>query len=103
MTTETVEDIKIDEKIKKKITEPKKFNVIMFNDDITPIDWVMGILKQIYKHTDSSAEQITLTIHTEGKAVVGTYFYEIAEQKATETINASRNHGFPLQVKIEQE
>jgi ATP-dependent Clp protease adaptor protein ClpS len=103
MTTEIVEDIKIDEKIKKKTTEPKKFNVIMFNDDITPIDWVIGILKQIYKHTDSSAEQITLTIHTEGKAVVGTYFYEIAEQKATETINASRNHGFPLQVKIEQE
>lgn len=103
MTTETVEDIKIDEKIKKKTTEPKKFNVIMFNDDITPIDWVIGILKQIYKHTDSSAEQLTLTIHTEGKAVVGTYFYEIAEQKATETINASRNHGFPLIVKIEQE
>jgi ATP-dependent Clp protease adaptor protein ClpS len=103
MTTEIVEDIKIDEKIKKKTTEPKKFNVIMFNDDITPIDWVIGILKQIYKHTDSSAEQLTLTIHTEGKAVVGTYFYEIAEQKATETINASRNHGFPLQVKIEQE
>ena len=103
MTTDILEDIKIDETIKKKVTEPNRFNVIMFNDDITPVDWVLGILKQIYKHTEESAAHLTMTIHTEGKAVVGTYFFEIAEQKATETVNASRNHGFPLQVKIEQE
>jgi ATP-dependent Clp protease adaptor protein ClpS len=103
MSVATDIDIKIDEKIKKKVTEPKKFNVIMFNDEVTPMDWVIEVLKQIYKHTSASAEHITMTIHTEGKAVVGTYFFEIAEQKATETITASRNHGFPLQVKVEQE
>jgi len=103
MSVATDIDIKIDEKIKKKVTEPKKFNVIMFNDEVTPMDWVIEVLKQIYKHTPASAEHITMTIHTEGKAVVGTYFFEIAEQKATETITASRNHGFPLQVKVEQE
>ncbi len=103
MSVATDIDIKIDEKIKKKIEEPKKFHVIMFNDDITPVDWVIQILKQIYKHTSPSAEHLTMTIHNEGKAVVGTYFFEIAEQKSTETITASRNHGFPLQVKVEEE
>lgn len=103
MSIATDIDIKIDEKIKKQTVEPKKFNVIMFNDELTPMNWVVEILKQIYKHSEKSAEHITMTIHTEGKAVVGTYFFEIAEQKATETITASRNHGFPLQVKVEQE
>jgi ATP-dependent Clp protease adaptor protein ClpS len=103
MSIATDIDIRIDEKIKKQTAEPKKFNVIMFNDEITPMNWVVEILKQIYKHSEKSAEHITMTIHTEGKAVVGTYFFEIAEQKATETITASRNHGFPLQVKVEQE
>jgi ATP-dependent Clp protease adaptor protein ClpS len=103
MSIATDIDIRIDEKIKKQTVEPKKFNVIMFNDEITPMNWVVEILKQIYKHSEKSAEHITMTIHTEGKAVVGTYFFEIAEQKATETITASRNHGFPLQVKVEQE
>ncbi len=103
MSIATDIDIKIDEKIKKKITEPKKFHVVMFNDNVTPVEWVMEILKQIYKHTAQNAEYLTMTIHNEGKAVVGTYFFEIAEQKATETITASRNHGFPLQVKVEEE
>ena len=49
------------------------------------------------------AEKITLTIHTEGAGVAGIYTYEIAEQKVIEATNASRNHGFPLQIKMEQE
>lgn len=100
MSTDT--EIVIDEKIKKEIREPSKYNVIMLNDDFTPIDWVIDILKKIFKHSDSSAENLTLTIHNEGAAVVGTYVYEIAEQKALETTNLSRHHGFPLAVKLEE-
>ena len=95
-------DVVIDEKIKKTIKEPSRYNVIMLNDDYTPIDWVIKILKEIFKHSNDSAEKITLTIHNEGSSVVGTYQYEIAEQKATETVNASRNHGFPLAIKLEE-
>ena len=95
-------DIVIDEKIKKVTKEPSKYNVIFLNDDTTPIEWVMGVLKEIFRHSDKDAEALTLTIHNEGSAVVGTYKYEIAEQKSVETTNVSRNHGFPLQVKIEE-
>jgi len=95
-------DVVIDEKIKKEIKEPGNYNVIMLNDNSTPMDWVIGILKEIFKHTDASAEALTMTIHNEGSAVVGTYKYEIAESKAIETVNVSRSHGFPLQVKVEE-
>lgn len=101
MTTDV--DIKIDETIKHVVKEPGKYNVIMLNDDTTPMDWVIEILKQIFRHSDASAETLTMTIHNEGSAVIGTYKYEIAEQKTVEAINASRNHGFPLQLKVEEE
>lgn len=96
----TQNDIEIDEKIKQTNDKPKQFNVIMLNDDYTPMDWVISILKEIFKHSDSSSEVLTMTIHNEGSAVVGTYSYEIAEMKAMETVNLSRSNGFPLQVKL---
>ena len=95
-------DIVIDEKIKREFKEPSKYNVIMLNDEATPIDWVLGVLKEIFKHSDANAEALTMKIHNEDSAVVGTYKYEIAEQKSIETVTASRNHGFPLQLKVEE-
>ena len=103
MSTDILEEIKIDEKIKQGINEPGKYNVIMINDDATPMEWVIDVLKTIFKHSQRSAEQITLTIHNDGSAVVGTYIHEIAEVKSVETITASRSAGFPLQVTIEKE
>lgn len=99
----TATDIVIDEKIRKSSKEPPKYKVIFINDDATPMEWVIELLTTIYKHSQSSAEQITLTIHTEGAGIVGSYSFEIAEQKMHETINESRNRGFPLAVKIEEE
>lgn len=99
----TKDDVKIDEKIKKKTELPSRYNVILLNDDVTPIEWVVGVLVEIFKHTEETAKYLTLTIHNDGEAIVGTYTYEIAEQKAAEVVNASRNKGFPLQVRLEQE
>ena len=100
MTTDV--DIVIDEKIKQIISEPPKYNVILLNDDATPIEWVIGVLKQVFKHSEADAEALTMKVHTEGSAVAGTYKYEIAEQKSLEAVNASRNQGFPLQLRVEE-
>jgi ATP-dependent Clp protease adaptor protein ClpS len=100
MTTDV--DIIIDEKIKQTISEPPKYNVILLNDDATPIEWVIGVLKQVFKHSEADAEALTMKVHTEGSAVAGTYKYEIAEQKSLEAVNASRNQGFPLQLRVEE-
>lgn len=96
-------DVVIDEKIKQVLKEPSKYNVIMLNDDVTPIEWVIGLLKEVFKHSGEDAQALTLKIHNDGSAVVGTYKYEIAEQKSIEAVNVSRNNGFPLQLKIEEE
>jgi len=96
-------DVQIDEKIKQKITEPLKYKVIFVNDDQTPMDFVVDLLIQIFKHSQESAKKLTMKIHEEGSAVVGVYTFEIAEQKGVEATNLSRSHGFPLQIKLEKE
>lgn len=103
MNTEIIDDIQIDEKIKKVSYEPTKYKVVLLNDNQTPVDWVIKVLTEIFKHTNETAEKITLTIHTEGSGVAGIYTFEIAEQKSIEATTASRNHGFPLQIKLEEE
>lgn len=103
MMTETVDDIKIDEKITQKIGLPPKYKVIVLNDDATPMDWVIGILIEVFKHSEETAKKLTLTIHTDGSAVAGIYTYEVAEQKSVESVNLSREHGFPLSFRLEQE
>lgn len=98
-----LEDIKIDEKIKQKSKEPSKYKVILLNDDTTPMDWVIEILLTIFKHSETTAKDLTLAIHTEGAGVAGIYSYEIAEQKAVEATTASRDRGFPLQIRVDKE
>lgn len=101
MTTAT--DIQIDEKIKIEITEPKRYKVLFLNDDKTPIDFVIEVLMTVFKHTEETAKDLTLKVHNEGSAVVGTFTYEIAEQKGVETTQLARQAGFPLQIKIDPE
>lgn len=103
MSVDILEDIKIDERISADVREPGKYKVIFLNDDKTPVEWVVELLVTIFKHSQTSAEQITLTIHTEGSGVVGTYSFEIAESKANEATQASRSRGFPLQIKLEED
>jgi ATP-dependent Clp protease adaptor protein ClpS len=96
-------EIKIDEKVKIDITEPKRYKVLFLNDDKTPIEFVIELLMTVFKHSREGSEQITLTVHNEGSAVVGVYTYEIAEQKGVEATHVARQAGFPLQIKVDAE
>lgn len=96
-------DVQIDEKIKQKISEPKRWKVVFLNDDSTPIDFVVGLLTETFKHTQETAKKITLEIHNEGSAIAGVYSFEIAEAKAVEATQLARGNGFPLQIKMEEE
>jgi ATP-dependent Clp protease adaptor protein ClpS len=100
----TVADIAIrtqtQEKIK--IEEPAKYDVILLNDDVTTYDFVIKVLKQIFHKTDEQAIALTKHIHEKGSGVVGTYLYEIAEQKGIETTLLAREEGYPLQVKVQK-
>lgn len=96
-------EIQIDEKIKQKIQEPKRWKVVLLNDDTTPMDFVIGILTEIFKHSQETAKEITLEIHNNGSGIAGVYNFEIAEAKAVEATQLARSNGFPLQVKMEEE
>lgn len=101
--TEETTVVKHEEKIKQEIHEPKKWHVIFLNDDHTPMEFVISILIEIYKHSNETAQAITLQIHESGSGIAGTYSFEIAEIKAVETTNLARANGFPLQIKLEEE
>jgi ATP-dependent Clp protease adaptor protein ClpS len=96
-------DVQIDEKIKQKISEPKRWKVVFLNDDVTPIDFVIGLLVETFKHTQDTAKEITLEIHNNGSGIAGVYSFEIAEAKAVEATQLARANGFPLQIKMEEE
>jgi ATP-dependent Clp protease adaptor protein ClpS len=96
-------DVAIDEKIDEVIFEPGKYKVVMLNDDATPMDWVIEVLMTIFKHSQATAENITLGIHNEGAGIAGVYTYEVAEQKSIEAVTASRERGFPLQLRVDAE
>jgi ATP-dependent Clp protease adaptor protein ClpS len=101
MTVES--DIQIDEKVKQTAQEPKHWKVILLNDDYTPMDFVIQVLQEIFKHSQDTATNITMQIHNEGSGIAGVYSFEIAEVKAVEATTLARSNGFPLQVKMEEE
>jgi ATP-dependent Clp protease adaptor protein ClpS len=96
-------DVKIDEKIKQKVVEPKRWKVIFLNDDSTPMDFVIDLLVSIFKHGQETAKEITMEIHNNGSGIAGIYNFEIAEVKAVEATTLARVNGFPLQIKLEEE
>jgi ATP-dependent Clp protease adaptor protein ClpS len=96
-------DIQVDEKIKIKATEPKRWKVILLNDDSTPMEFVIAVLMEIFRHTSDSARDIMLQVHEQGSGVAGVYSFEIAEAKAVEATNLARTNGHPLQIKLEEE
>lgn len=97
-------DTEIIEKKKTSSKEPKepgKYNVVLMNDDKTPVEFVIALLINVFKHNQDSATQITLSVHNNGSGVAGTYTHEIAEQKAMDGTKLARANGFPLQIKIQ--
>lgn len=96
-------DVEVDEKVKVKHKEPNLYKVILLNDDKTPIDFVISLLVELFKHSTETAYAITLKVHEEGSGVAGVYSFEIAEQKVVEAVEVSRSHGFPLGLKLEED
>jgi ATP-dependent Clp protease adaptor protein ClpS len=91
------------EEVKITTEEPGHYKVIFLNDEITPMNFVIEVLQKIFKHDLLTSQNLMLTVHTDGSAVVGVYSFEIAEQKGIETTMLARNNNFPLIVKIEKE
>lgn len=83
------------------IDEPKRYYVVMHNDDTTPFDFVIDILVELYRHDTQTAADLANKIHIDEKAIVGMYNLEIAEQKIEETVRVSRANNHSLSVTME--
>ena len=90
-------------KEKIKLDEPGLYDVIFLNDNITTMEFVIKVLKQIFGKTQDQAMSIMNKVHNDGQGVVGSYVHEVAEQKGIETTLAARQENFPLQVKVKKQ
>ena len=81
---------------KKKLKTPKRFDVILLNDDYTTMEFVVKVLRQFFHKESIVAEAIMLKIHIDGEAVCGIYSYDVAQTKVTQVIDYSRKNEQPL-------
>lgn len=98
-----IDVLKPDTILKPKTQEPKLYKVLLLNDDFTPREFVVQVLKAVFRTTEEQAYRIMMTAHQRGVCVVATYTRDIAESKATEATDMSRQNGFPLAFSTEPE
>lgn len=73
------------------------YQVVMLNDDYTPMEFVVFVLQDLFKKDRETATQIMLKIHLEGKAICGVFTKDVATSKVEQVQLAAREHGHPLQ------
>ena len=98
-----IDVLKPDTILKPKIEQPRLYKVLLLNDDFTPREFVVRVLKAVFRTTEDQAYRIMMTAHQKGVCVVATYTRDIAESKATEATDMGRSNGFPLAFSTEPE
>ncbi len=84
------------------IKEPRRFKVLLHNDDYTTMDFVIYVLKKVFNKTEGEAVQIMMKVHKNGIGVCGVYTKEVAETKVIMVKNLARKEGFPLKCTMEE-
>ena len=87
---------------KVKTKKPSMYNVLLLNDDYTPMEFVVLILEKIFNKKQEEATQIMLHVHKNGVGVCGTYTYEVAESKCKAVIDFAIKNEHPLQCTMER-
>lgn len=86
-----------------KVARPRAHRVILLNDDYTPRDFVVSVLRAVFRMTSGQARGVMLTAHMRGCCVVAVYTREIAETKAAQGTEMGQQEGFPLTFTTEPE
>lgn len=90
-------------KVQLKIERPRLHKVILVNDDFTPREFVVTVLKAEFRMNEDQAYRVMMTAHRRGSCVVAVYTKDIAETKATRGTEAGRSKGYPLLFTTEPE
>lgn len=97
------EQTNVKERQRTNLQEPRRFKVIIHNDDFTTMEFVVQILTQVFFMDEAKAQTLMLEVHHAGKSVVGIYAYDIAVSKVSKATGMARENGFPLRLSIEPE
>lgn len=85
------------------LREPRRFKVIIYNDDFTTMDFVVKVLTTVFFKSPAEAETLMLQVHKNQSAVVGIYSYDIAQSKVQKATRLAREAGFPLRLSMAPE
>ena len=97
------EQSQIKERQKTNLREPRRYKVIIHNDDFTTMDFVVMVLKDVFFLSEENAQALMLQVHHSSKAVAGVYTYDIAVSKVRKATTMAREQGFPLRLTVEEE
>lgn len=85
-----------------RVDEPKMFKVLILNDDYTPMDFVVMVLKRFFAKPEALAIEIMLNVHKNGAGLAGVYPLEVAEMKVLQVNQFSQNNKYPLKCTLEE-
>ena len=100
--TEHSGDGVVAEKQTTRVKPPPMFQVVLLNDDFTPMEFVVGVLQRFFGKGREQATQIMLKVHHEGRGVCGVYPRDVAASKVEQVCSYARQHQHPLQCVMEE-
>lgn len=90
------------EEAQPQLRKPPLYQVVLLNDDYTPMEFVVDVLERIFSLDRTRATRVMLEVHTRGKGVCGVFTFEIAETKVAQVMTYSRQHQHPLLCTMEE-
>jgi ATP-dependent Clp protease adaptor protein ClpS len=85
------------------VSRPQRYKVLLYNDDYTPMEFVVSVLENVFGKGPSAATQIMLQIHRTGLGVAGVYVLEVAESHVAKVHQLAEERGYPLRAGVEKE
>ena len=98
---ESDEGVSIQEK--PKVERPRRYLVVLHNDDYTTMEFVVHVLEKFFHMDETEATKVMLHVHHRGYGVVGTFTRDVAETKASQVMAYAKEHGHPLRCTAEPE
>jgi ATP-dependent Clp protease adaptor protein ClpS len=83
------------------LKRPQMYRVLFYNDDFTPMDFVVNVLESVFGKSPNEAYSLMMSVHRSAYAVVGVYTRDIARTKAATAVDMARKAGYPLKVAAE--
>lgn len=96
-------ELDVIEKVTTKIKKPKNWVIMLHNDDVTTMDFVVELLASVFGFDYARSTELMMKVHLTGQAIVGTYTFQIAEQKYEEAMHFIKSYGQTLKISMSEE